>query len=327
MRMLIALIISICFAGAAFANGHSFYQRIATEKDGKLSFNVAESNNLPGSQKIILSCSMQPFDKKALCAEKAVNELRKEAEKQKNPNIKAWKLYLIGTVYFEIKDFDKSLAAYKDALALMTDDKFRATTIHRIIIIGIMERDADNALIMLDKLKNEYPDYRNFDRVFSTYPASICDPAWNSCTDLPPVQTMIRWKPVLKGIESTTHDIRSLESKQALVDDAYVEAYTKLGKLYEEACPVMTMFDRVCPDALNIYRKIVRKYPRNKKTDFAFLKVRQSKFAYEYEGDEMERSRDIIRNYGPFLDKYPDSKLAEDVRKEYERAKQYIDTH
>ncbi|MFX0185472.1 MAG: hypothetical protein ACFE95_20505 [Candidatus Hodarchaeota archaeon] len=327
MRLLIAFIISICFAGAAFANGHSFYQRIATEKDGKLSFDVAESKDLPESQRIILSCSMQPFDKKALCAEKAVNELRKEAEKEKNPSIKAWKLYLIGTVYFEAKDFDRSLAAYNDALARMTDDKFRASTIHRIIIIGIMKRDADNALKMLDKLEKEYPEYRDYDRIFSTYPASICDPAWNSCAELPPVQTMIQWKPVLKGIESTAHDIRSLESKQALVGDAYVETYTQLGKLYEEACPVMTMFDRVCPDALNIYREIVREYPRNKKTDLAFLKVQQSKFAYEYEGDEMERSKDIIKNYGPFLDKYPDSELAEDIRKEYERAKQYIDTH
>lgn len=327
MRLLIAVILSLYFAATTFANGHSFYERIASEKDGKLLFEVADSEDLPESQKIILSCRREPLDNMALCVEKASNELRKEAANEKSANIKAWKLYLIGTVYYEVKDFDKSLTAYKNALPLMTDNSLKATTIHRIIIITIMERDAHEALKMLGKLVKEYPNYRNFDGIFSTYHASICDPAWNSCADLPPVQTMIQWEPALKGIESTMRNIKLLESKQALVDNAYVETYTKLGKLYEEACPIKTIFDRVCPDALKLYREIVRKYSQNKKTDYAFLKVQESKFFYEYEGDEMARSEDVIRNYGPFLDKYPDSKLADEIRKEYDSAKQYVNTH
>lgn len=319
----ITAILILFLANSAFANGISLYEREAIVKDGKLQFQIPDRKDLPDSQKKILSWSW--WDKS--CISEALILLEKEFENENDPDLKAWKLFLIGTIYFEQKDFKNSITAYTKALEYVSDTSLKSATLHRLLLVHIILRDTDSALGTLDTIRNAFPNYNFYDETFTTYPHCLYDPAWLPCTDVPSIKQIVEWIPILKQIK-ITREKRELLSKTKLLNVIeYVQASIELGKLYEEICLDRTIFDTVCPDALRIYEEIYDPESRINGMDYALLKILQSRFAYEYEGDEIAESEDIVNLYGQFLEKFPDSPLSVDIIKEYDGAKKILENH
>ncbi len=308
----------IFFSSAiSYANGYSFYEKLAIEKNNKLAFEMVDKSSLPSSQQLILSCNRY---RSASCLPSVLDALKEELSKEKSLGLKSWKRFLLARVYFESRNFKDSLSAFNETLKIVRDDRLKAATLHNILVVNLILRDVKASMESLTAIEKQYPDYNFYERNFSTYPYSICEPAWENCTELISVSRISKLRPVLKEIE--VHQKRLNSTKGT--GDEFITISTELAKRYEKICPLNSMFNRVCPDALEIYKSIYNQYPNHEKADFAFLKIQKSKFAYEYEGDEVARSRDIIKYYGEFLKHYPDSPLSREIGLEYEKAKKYL---
>ncbi|MDH3974303.1 MAG: hypothetical protein OEV42_08490 [Deltaproteobacteria bacterium] len=310
---LVVYMATLLAASSSNANGFSFYQKIAVEKDNSLIFEMVDQSKLPRSQQLLLSCNRYS---KPTCVDTILETLEEELSSMKTPALMGWKHFLLGRVYFENHDFENSLTSFTKALEFVKEDRMKAAIFHHILINHLILRDIKSSLKTLKTIQTLFPDYNHYDQTFYTYPYSLCEPAWENCTELMSVSRISKAQPLLKEIESYQAKLKTTKAHS----DEYIVTSTELGKRYEKICPLNSMFNRVCPDALDIYKAIYKEYGNHEKADYAYLKIQMSKFAYEYEGDEIARSQHIVKYYGDFLKHYPKSPLAGKIRKEYERA-------
>jgi tetratricopeptide (TPR) repeat protein len=246
--ILIVFVVILGNASSLMANGISFYERIAIEENGKLNFIVLTHDNLPDSQRRILACQSN----RHLCALEIINTLEKELVSQQTRNMKAWKHFLIGTVHFEQQNFKKALEAYQKATKNSTDPALKSAAMHRIVDIYLILRDMKSTINSLKILNDQFPTYKAYDRIFVTYPWSLCDPAWWVCIEPTSISKLRASIPIFEEIKEKQIKLKSLLSEELHNKDEYVQTSIQLGKLYEKICPIDTMFDRVCPDALKI---------------------------------------------------------------------------
>jgi len=319
-----ALVLMLFATTPAYGNGISFYAREAVIKNDSISFDIPDKKYLPISQKKILSCAS--FSNES-CISESLILLQNEFRNLYNANSKAWKLFIIGTVHFEIRNFKESLKAYKQTLKYVSDPTLKAATLHRILFIHIILRETDPAIKTLKTIQDLFPTHNFFDRTFITYPDSLCDPAWLACTQVPSIQEIISFKPVLQKIKRIKNEREFLSKSKKKKLAEYVKTSVELGRLYEKICPDQTIFNTVCPDALMIYKEVYDPNSNIEGMDYALLKILQSHFSYEYEGDEIAESKDIVELYGQFLEKFPNSPLSAEIKKQYERSKKILSEH
>jgi len=241
----------------------------------------------------------------------------------KDNNIKAWKMYLRGIVYFELRMFDKSITPLGKTVSLTTDTKLKAAALHRLISVHGVLRDADSSIKTIELFQTYFPNYERFDSIFNTYPYGLCESAWDECigpTSGGGAKMLSALIPKLRKIKELQKKIVYLSKNKNKNKEEFVTANIKLGKLYESYCVAMSMFNNVCPDALDIYKSVYEEFPKIIGSDYAYLKIMYSKFAYEYEGDEIAYSKDIVKYYGSFLQKYPNSPHSKSIKERYDKA-------
>jgi hypothetical protein len=202
------------------------------------------------------------------------------------------------------------------------DKKLCAAALHRQADIAGLLRQPEKEIALIKLLQTKFPEYTEYPKEFITYPYAFCDPAWDDCFNPPSPKGLAGRIDLLENMARLQKD---LETSNGKWEPAYISTQMALGRLYEEYCPAQTMFTPVCPDAQDIYRQVYKAAPHAEGVDYAFLKMMDGRFCYEYEGDEVARYQDIVANYGRFLKQYPKSQYASKTKKKYNAAKDYLD--
>jgi hypothetical protein len=319
---LAAWLTGFLFARGAEANGISFYQRIAVVKEGKLSFVEAKPSALPASNRAILVCARKGVRQAAKCASGALAALKREAAQVHEPNLQAWKRFLAGTVQFQVHHFDEAVTALKQADGLAQDSALKLAIRHRLLGVYRAKAEMKSLLQLLAEIRRASPAYKHMDRIFDTYPEDLCNVAWHECNVPTDIATLQSARPVMERIATLQGKVRTLpvaKDVQALVPSAL-----ELARSYEKFCPMATIYQVVCPAALEIYGLVQQRAPNASGADLAFLRMQESKLAYEYEGDDVTEAKDHLAAYAPFLKRYPTSKLAPEIRRRCEKATQRL---
>ena len=323
--ILLLLVANLATAATSMANGVSLYQRIAVEESGKLSFLVADHDDLPQSQRVLLACN--PV-RNPPCVSQVLEALERELLSQDTPNMKAWKHFLIGTVHFQRRAFNDALVWYESAIEQADDQAFRAAIVHRTIDIHLILHDPESALATLQELRVQFPDYNRYNMALSTYPNSLCDHAWFTCQEPTAVKKLMASVAVFESTAKNQRKLTTISTNSSHDEhDDYVQTALDLATSYEKVCPKGTIYDRVCPDALEMYKEIYDRFPTRRGADYAFLRLQYSKFAYEYEVEASEvirESQHIVELYTPFVEQYPNSSYADSIRGLIDQAKKTL---
>jgi hypothetical protein len=323
-RFLLALSGSalLLLPASAGANGTSFYRRVGLIRGGELRFVEAKQAALPHSSRMLLTCASKGSSARERCLQTVRLELAKELAAAPTPDLKAWKWLVAGTMELQLRRFAEAEAALRRGAELAKDAKLAIAIKHRMLTTYRARGQMRPLLARRISSSSASPSYDRFDRAFDTYPEGICAATWLEC-DSP---TAVR---ELEKERATMVRIAELEEKMAPLKVAknagpYLSSALQLAQGYEKLCPVPTIIEVVCSAAVEVYRLIYARGPRAPGADFAFLRIQESKLAYEYEGDDIAESRDHRRVYEPFLKQYPTSKLAPEIRRKVERARRVL---
>jgi len=321
------LLVSVC---PVFADGISLYTRNAIEKDGELSFPVESKKGKPAFNEAVLKCISPLWAHKGtpISQEACITKLFKSPtlgiDAEKSGNLKAWKWFIVGTAYFELRDFSNATNAFEKTFSLASDSKLKPAALHRLICTQLILRNQGAALKLLDTMKKSFPKYNEYDETFETYPYCLCDHSWINGLHLTSISELEKLRPIFTDTAKAQEKIKLLSSNKDVTASDIINAQVELAKLYEKYCPIQTMFERICPDAVSIYKTVLSSAPSVSGSDYAFLRIQESKFAYEYEGDMKNYSEDVLRLYGPFLERFPQSVYAEEIRVKYNKAQQTL---
>ena len=167
----------------------------------------------------------------------------------------------------------------------------------------------DETLQGLDTLLANFPDYDEYDPIFLIFPSWVPDP----------IHEIARQREVFIRTRETQRALAQV-SKSQKTRQEYVRLAISLGQLYDQVCPMKTLHEVVCQDALEIYHAIYREFPTVQGTDYAFWEILRDRMSYEVEGDIEVHSRNVVEMYNSLLEQYPGSLLARDFHEDYQQA-------
>ena len=293
-----------------------FYSKVAVEGPGNhLSFKVVDYSDLPTANEKLVGCSYRGEGEN--CSKDAITSLQQDIDTATSPKIRAWKQFLIGIIFYEKRQFAEADKFMHKVASSDVDATICAAALHREADIAGLLRQPEKEISLLKSLHKKYPSYNVYPEEFVTAPNALCDSEWDDCRNPLPVAELLGKIKLLQKMAQLQRDLVSSKEEWS---SNYVSTQMALGKIYDEYYTPQGMSSRVGDDTLKIYKKVHEMAPNAPGADFAFLKLRESKFCYEYEGDDYAYNQDVVIIYKPFLEQYPHSPLAPDIQKKYDKA-------
>ena len=298
----------------------SFYAKAAVaDPVSGLQYRSVPEDALPPGNRAILTCRRDGVDS---CFDYARLQLERDIEATDGKKLKAWKEFLLGTILMERGNSQEALETFVRVSSGCAEAKLCAVALHRGADLSAVLREPDTELQLLGELQKKFPDYNEFPEEFMTHAAGFCGPDWSGCRRPPDVSELVAYTDVLQQMSVLQRDLASEQDEPALT---YISSQVALGRLYDKYCPKKFAYAEVCPDTVALYKKIHEAAPEAPEGDYVFYRLQQSRFCYEYTGDDVARSQDIVELYGSLIEQYPDSPYTAQVKQSYEQAKLYLE--
>lgn len=300
----------------------SFYAKAAVaDPISGLQYRSVPEDALPPGNRAILTCrrSRHGIDS---CFDYAKRELERDIEVTDGKKLRAWKEFLLGTILVERGNYQEALETFVRVSSGCAETKLCAAALHRGADLSAVLREPDRELELLGTLREKFPDYKKFPEEFLTHAAGFCGPDWSGCIKPPDVTELLSYTGLLHEMSRLQRDISTSQDE---TDFAYVSTQVALGRLYDKYCPKKFVYAEICPDTMALYKKIHESAPKAPEGDYVFYRLQESRFCYEYTGDDVARNQDIVALYGPLIEQYPDSQYTAQVKQSYEQAKLYLE--
>ena len=163
---IVLVLLSPALRALAGGGGPELFDYGAVLENGNVVFRTERTVTLPGSLVSIHQCTdayMNP-DPKFDCAMRALDELEKERDQLRDPQIRAWKFYLSGVIYgqltyLSLRQKDANFRSAKEMFLRATNEPgaqtFKGPSLHYLAYLNLATHDFRGVLDMLERLQAE----------------------------------------------------------------------------------------------------------------------------------------------------------------------------